>query len=136
MPADKIAGSGRAGADGDDHRTECDGVLRRESACPKVSRGFGKTTPDVRRVEIDLAQFRKAEGRSITFGLLTTSIPLLLGTTVGMLLGYSVTSAIVIGSLLESHTLLAAPIVTKLGANHLEPVTVTFGATIMSDTLS
>src|SRR5215469_10286945 len=87
-------------------------------------------------LEIDLAQFRKAEGRSITFGLLTTTIPLLLGTTVGMLFGYSVTSAIVIGSLLASHTLLAAPIVTRLGANHLEPITVTFGATVMSDTLS
>jgi len=53
-----------------------------------------------------------------------------------MLFGYSVTSAIVIGSLLASHTLLASPIVTKLGANHLEPVTITFGATVMSDTLS
>jgi Kef-type K+ transport system membrane component KefB len=87
-------------------------------------------------LEIDLVRFRQAEGRSITFGLLTTSIPLLLGTTVGMLFGYSVTSAIVIGSLLASHTLLASPIVTKLGANHLEPVTVTFGATVMSDALS
>jgi len=61
-------------------------------------------------LEIDLARVRQAEGRSITFGLLTTSIPLLLGTMVGMLFGYSVTSAIVIGSLLASHTLLASPI--------------------------
>ena len=87
-------------------------------------------------LEIDLARFRQAEGRSITFGLLTTGIPLLLGTMVGMLFGYSVTSAMVLGSLLASHTLLASPIVTKLGANHLEPVIVTVGATVMSDTLS
>jgi Kef-type K+ transport system membrane component KefB len=87
-------------------------------------------------VEIDLARFRQAEGRSIAFGILTTSIPLLLGTTVGFLFGYSATSAIVIGSLLASHTLLASPIVTKLGANRLESITVTIGATVMSDTLS
>jgi Kef-type K+ transport system membrane component KefB len=41
-----------------------------------------------------------------------------------------------IGSLLASHTLLAAPIVNQLGANRLEPVAVTFGATVVSDTLS
>ena len=55
-------------------------------------------------VEIDLARFRQAEGRSITFGVLTTIIPLVLGTAVGILFGYSVTAAIVIGSLLASHT--------------------------------
>jgi Na+:H+ antiporter len=87
-------------------------------------------------VEIDLARFRQAQGRSITFGILTTSIPLLLGTTVGFLFGYSVTAAIVIGSLLASHTLLALPITIQLGANRFEPITVTIGATVMSDTLS
>ena len=87
-------------------------------------------------VEIDLARFRQAESRSIAFGVLTTIIPLLLGVAVGILFDYSVTAAIVIGSLLASHTLLAAPIVTKLGANRLEAVAVTFGATVVSDTLS
>jgi Kef-type K+ transport system membrane component KefB len=87
-------------------------------------------------IEIDLARFRQAETRSIIFGLLTTGIPLLLGTAVGIMFGYSLLSAIVIGSLLASHTLLAAPIVARLGVHHLEPVTVTFGATVMSDTLS
>lgn len=87
-------------------------------------------------VEIDLARFRQARVRSVAFGILTTSIPLLLGTAVGALSGYSLIASIVIGSLLASHTLLAAPIVTKLGANRLEAMTVTFGATVMSDTLS
>jgi Kef-type K+ transport system membrane component KefB len=87
-------------------------------------------------VEIDLARFREAESRSLGFGILTTIIPQLLGTAVGIWFGFSITAAIVIGSLLASHTLLAAPIVTGLGANHLEPITVTFGATVMSDTLS
>src|SRR5262249_53914370 len=69
-------------------------------------------------------------------GLLTTGIPLLLGTAVGILFHYSGTSAIVIGSLLASHTLLALPIITRLDAQRVEPVTITVGATVMSDTLS
>jgi Kef-type K+ transport system membrane component KefB len=42
----------------------------------------------------------------------------------------------VLGSLLASHTLLGVPIVRELGASRLEPITVTSGATVMSDTLS
>jgi hypothetical protein len=44
--------------------------------------------------------------------------------------------AIVVGSLLASHTLLGATIVAKLGVNRLEPIVITFGATMISDTLS
>jgi Kef-type K+ transport system membrane component KefB len=87
-------------------------------------------------LEIDLALFRRARNRVMTFGLLTTGLPLLLGTGVGLLFGYRPVTAIVLGSLLASHTLLAAPIVAKLGATRLEPVAVTFGATVVSDTLS
>ncbi len=74
--------------------------------------------------------------RSIVFGLLTTSIPLALGTGVGLWFGFQPVTAIVLGSLLASHTLLALPIITGLGETQLEPVTVTVGATVMSDTLS
>jgi Kef-type K+ transport system membrane component KefB len=87
-------------------------------------------------LEIDLALFRRARTRSIIFGLITTSIPLALGTAVGLRFGYSTVASVVLGSLLASHTLLALPIITKLGETHLEPVTVTVGATVMSDTLS
>ena len=87
-------------------------------------------------LEIDLALFRKARTRSITFGLLTTSIPLVLGAAVGLWFGFQTIPAIVLGSLLASHTLLALPIITELGETKLEPVTVTVGATVMSDTLS
>jgi Kef-type K+ transport system membrane component KefB len=87
-------------------------------------------------LEIDLTPFRRAKNRVIAFGLLTTAIPQLLGTGVGLLFGYPPVAAVVLGSLLASHTLLAAPIVAKFGAIRLEPVAVTFGATMMSDTLS
>ena len=87
-------------------------------------------------LEIDLALFRRARTRSVTFGFITTSIPLAMGAGVGLWFGYSTVAAVVLGSLLASHTLLALPIITKLGATRLEPVTVTVGATVMSDTLS
>ena len=87
-------------------------------------------------LEIDINLFRKAQTRSIIFGLITTIVPQVLGTVFGLAFGYGIIPAIVIGSLLASHTLLALPIVTRLGAIGLEPVVVTIGATMVSDTLS
>ena len=87
-------------------------------------------------LEIDLALFRRARNRVMIFGLFTTLLPLLLGAAVGLVFGYPPVAAIVIGSLLASHTLLASPIVARLGVIRLEPVTVTFGATVISDLLS
>ena len=87
-------------------------------------------------LEIDLALFRRARKRSIVFGLATTAVPLLFGTAVGFALGYAVIPAIVIGSLLASHTLLGLPVADRLGLQGLEPVTVAVGATVISDTLS
>ncbi len=76
-----------------------------------------------------------AAGRSYSASS-PTSIPLALGTAVGLRFGYSPVASIVLGSLLASHTLLALPIIAGLGETRLEPVTVTVGATVMSDTLS
>jgi Kef-type K+ transport system membrane component KefB len=87
-------------------------------------------------LEVNLALFKAARNRVLTFGVLTTSFPQLLGTSVALLFGYSVVPAIVIGSLLASHTLLGLPTIARLGETHLEPVTITVGATVMSDTLS
>jgi Kef-type K+ transport system membrane component KefB len=87
-------------------------------------------------LEINLALFRRARNRSIAFGIVTTVLPLLLGTIVGLSFGYAAIPAIVIGSLLASHTLLGLSIVSRLGLGGLEPVTVAVGATVMSDTLS
>ena len=87
-------------------------------------------------LEIDLALFRRARNRSILFGFCTTLIPQALGTAVGLWFGWSLIPAVVLGSLLASHTLLGSSIVVRLGLTRLEPMTITFGATVMSDTLS
>jgi Kef-type K+ transport system membrane component KefB len=87
-------------------------------------------------LEIDLGLFRRAQTRSMIFGIATTSAPLLFGTFVGLGFGDALIPAIVVGSLLASHTLLGIPVVSRLGEMRQEPVVVTIGATVMSDTLS
>ena len=84
-------------------------------------------------LEIDMEQFRRTRNRSIVFGAATFAIPLMAGTFVGRIFGFEWNTAILIGSLLASHTLLAYPIVKRLGVVNDEAVTVTIGATIFTD---
>jgi Kef-type K+ transport system membrane component KefB/nucleotide-binding universal stress UspA family protein len=85
-------------------------------------------------LEIDLAQFRKTKNRSIGFGFLTFIVPMLAGIGIGLFFNFSWNASVLIGSLLASHTLLAYPIVSRLGVVTNEAVTVTIGATIFTDT--
>jgi Kef-type K+ transport system membrane component KefB/nucleotide-binding universal stress UspA family protein len=85
-------------------------------------------------LEIDLAQFRRTRNRSLGFGSATFLAPLITGTLVGRFVGgFDWNASILIGSLLASHTLLAYPIVQRLGVVGNEAVTVTIGATIFTD---
>ena len=84
-------------------------------------------------LEIDMEQFRRTKNRSIVFGAATFAIPLIAGTFIGRIFGFEWNSCILIGSLLASHTLLAYPIVKRLGVVNDEAVTVTIGATIFTD---
>jgi Kef-type K+ transport system membrane component KefB len=87
-------------------------------------------------LEIDLQQFQRTRNRSLGFGFATFAIPLLTGYAIGMYFGYGQVGALVIGSLLASHTLLGYPIVQRLGLVRNEAVTVTIGATIFTDIAS
>ncbi|MDZ8025141.1 MAG: cation:proton antiporter [Nostoc sp. DedQUE01] len=84
-------------------------------------------------LEVDLEKFRKRKSRAFGFASLTFSVPLVMGTLVGLILGYSWTTSILIGSLFASYTLLAYPIITRLGVVNNEAVTVAIGATIFTD---
>lgn len=84
-------------------------------------------------LEIDLELFRRTRNRSFGFGFTTFAVPLITGTIVGRLFGMDWNASILIGSLLASHTLLAYPIVRRLGVVNNEAVTVTVGATIFTD---
>jgi Kef-type K+ transport system membrane component KefB len=87
-------------------------------------------------LEIDLSQFRRTGRRSLVFGLLTFSIPQVVGTAVGLLAGYGWLAAVLLGSLMASHTLLGFPIVQRLKLVGDEPVAVTIGGTVLTDLLS
>ena len=87
-------------------------------------------------LEVDIHRFRQAQTRALTFGVVTTTVPQVFGTVLGLAFGYPWIPALVIGSLLASHTLLSLSIVNQLGATRLEPVVITLGATVVSDTLS
>ena len=87
-------------------------------------------------LEIDLAQFNRTRNRSMGFGLLTFAFPLAAGLLVGLVAGYPLVGALLIGSLLASHTLIAYPIVERLGKLRNDAVTVTIGATVFTDIAS
>jgi Kef-type K+ transport system membrane component KefB len=83
-------------------------------------------------LEIDLSQFRRTGVRSLVFGFLTFSIPQVVGVGVGLLAGYGWLAAVLIGSLLASHTLLGFPIVQRMKLVTDEAVAVTIGGTVTS----
>jgi Kef-type K+ transport system membrane component KefB len=87
-------------------------------------------------LEIDLSQFRRTGSRSISFGLLTFSIPMAAGTAVGLQAGYGWLAGLLIGSLMASHTLLGFPIVQRMNLVTDEAVAVTVGGTILTDLLA
>jgi len=84
-------------------------------------------------LEIDLSQFGRTAKRSFTFGVLTFTFPFIFGFTVGQLAGYGRLSAVLIGSLLASHTLLGFGIVQKMKLITDEAVAVTIGGTVFTD---
>ncbi len=87
-------------------------------------------------LEIDLREFALQRRRAIAFGLLTFALPMAAGTAAGMTFGYSTVSAVLIGSLLASHTLIAFPIVTAAKIGNRPSVAITVGATVLTDMLS
>ena len=68
----------------------------------------------------------------MVFGFLTFSIPLVVGAGVGLLAGYGWLAAVLIGSLLASHTLLGFPILQRMKLVTDEAVAVTIGGTVFS----
>lgn len=88
-------------------------------------------------LEIDLAEFKKNSSKSIVFGLLTFSIPMTIGTLVGFyVLDFSMPTSVLLASMFASHTLIAYPIVSKLGVAKNTAVNITIGGTMITDTLA
>lgn len=86
-------------------------------------------------LEIDLTDFKKNRNKSIIFGILTFSIPMAIGTPIAYyILEFSLASSFLLASMFASHTLLTYPVVSRLGVAKTEPVNVTVGGTLITDT--
>jgi Kef-type K+ transport system membrane component KefB len=88
-------------------------------------------------LEINFNQFLEYKDRSLVFGSLSFLIPQAIGTVVGIyLLDLGLASALLFAAIFSSHTLLAYPVVSKLGLAKNEAMTATIGGTILTDTLA
>jgi Kef-type K+ transport system membrane component KefB len=87
-------------------------------------------------VEIDLNLLRKYRRSAVSFGLLTFVLPFALGTAVGFALGWEALAAILLGSLLASHTLITYPAVKEAGLASDPAVATAVGSTVLTDTLA
>ncbi len=116
-------------------------------------------------VDMDMDDFKRNRGKSLVFGLFTFLIPMILGVTSGYFLiehiysniagdpslvtwtsgeannlqvftKYTLLSAIVLASMYASNTLVAYPIVSRLGVSRSRSVTITIGGTMITTILS
>ena len=87
-------------------------------------------------VELDLALVRIHRGAVGLFGLLAFVVPMALGSAIGFALHWEVAAALLLGSLMASHTLLVYPTVRNAGLAAHRAVATAVGATVITDTAS
>lgn len=88
-------------------------------------------------LEIDLADFRKNSKKSLVFGMYTFLIPMILGMIAGLhILNFGMMTSILLASMFASHTLIAYPMISKLGIAKNKAVNITVGGTLITDTLA
>lgn len=86
-------------------------------------------------LELDMNEFNKYKYKSLIFGLFTFIFPISIGLPVCYyLLGYGFNSSLLIASMFATHTLIAYPIVNRLGIAKNQAVAITVGGTILTDT--
>lgn len=88
-------------------------------------------------LELDLEEFARGRNAAIRFGLLTFTIPLVLGAVVGgAFFDYGLATAILFGSLWASHTLVSYPIARARGLSGHPGVGMAVSGTVITDTLA
>ena len=86
-------------------------------------------------LELDLGEFMENKNKSLLFGFYTFIIPIIIGFPVCYyLLGYDANASFLTASMFATHTLVAYPIVSRLGIARNQAVAVTVGGTILTDT--
>lgn len=87
-------------------------------------------------LEIDMQEFSNNRSKGLVFGLLTFLIPICIGYFVCVyVFNFSIWSAVLMASMFSTHTLLSYPIVSNMGIVKNRAVQVTFGGTIITDSL-
>ncbi len=88
-------------------------------------------------LELDLKGFAEAPENAALFGLTSFFLPLTAGTAVlYTVLDFDIEAALLLSSVFASHTLLAYPIVNRLGVTKNRAVTAVFGGILFTDTLA
>lgn len=86
-------------------------------------------------LELDMNEFKLNKNKSLLFGFFTFIFPLSIGFPVCYyLLGYDFNASLLTASMFATHTLVAYPIVSKLGVSKNQAVAITVGGTILTDT--
>jgi Kef-type K+ transport system membrane component KefB len=86
-------------------------------------------------LELDINDFKINKYKSLLFGFLTFFIPLAIGYPVLRYgLGYDVNASFLTASMFSTHTLVAYPIVSRLGIAKNQAVAIAVGGTILTDT--
>lgn len=86
-------------------------------------------------LELDMNEFRSNRNKSLWFGLFTFVVPLSVAYPVcKYLLGYDFNTSLLTASMLATHTLVAYPIVSRLGISKHQAVAITVGGTVLADT--
>ncbi len=86
-------------------------------------------------LELNMSQFKKYRVKSFTFGFLTFFIPIALGYPICRYgLHLDATASILTASMFATHTLVAYPIISRLGLSKNTVVATAIGGTILTDT--
>lgn len=85
-------------------------------------------------LEIDMGDFKRNKWKSLTFGFYTFAAPFILGFICAYyILGFSMLTSILFASLFSSHTLIAYPLVSKMGISKNRAINITVGGTVITD---
>jgi Kef-type K+ transport system membrane component KefB len=86
-------------------------------------------------LDLNIGQFKINRNKSLAFGFFTFVFPLAIGFVLCFyVLGYGFDASLLTASMFATHTLVAYPIVSKLGVTKNEAVAITVGGTILTDT--
>ena len=88
-------------------------------------------------LEIDRTEFKKNSWKSLIFGIYTFAIPLGMGYVAGRyILDFGLLSSILLASMFATHTLIAYPMISRMGVAKNRAVTITVGGTVITDVLA